>query len=215
MATKLSSFKLKPTNPIRQDPPGAVKSMPSPREMHHAHIFTDENYEEMIEFYKMLFNAEVVAVHDQVASLTFITYDDHDHRVVLIKRPGLKPKVPNSVGVSHIAYCYESLGELIYIYKRLKESGHQPPQWCVNHGNSTSFYYTDPDGNEVETMMDNFSTIDTQEYKRVYQFTEAFGETPEADFDPDKMVALYESGVPDTVLLDREEVRRMRREGTL
>ena len=138
--------------------------------------------------------------------------------------------MPNSVGVSHIAYCYERLGELIFIYKRLKESGHPPPQWCVNHGNSTSFYYTDPDGNEVETMMDNFdlvavrevetmmdnfSTIDTQEYKRIYQFTEAFGETPEADFDPDKMVALYESGVPDTVLLDREEVRRMRLEGTL
>jgi hypothetical protein len=37
----------------------------------------------------------------------------------------------------------------------------------------------------------------------------------EGNFDPDKMVELYESGVPDSVLLDREEVRRMAREGKL
>lgn len=215
MATTLSSFQLKPINPIRQDAPGSVTSMPSPREMHHAHIFTDEKYEEMIEFYKMLFNAEVIAVHNHSASLTFLSYDDHDHRVVLIKRPGLQPKIANSVGVSHIAFCYESLGELIFIYKKLKGIGHPPPHWTVNHGNSTSFYYKDPDGNEVETMMDNFAPIDTREYKNIYQFTEEFGEMKEGNFDPDKMVALYESGVPDTTLLDREEVRRMVREGVL
>ena len=37
----------------------------------------------------------------------------------------------------------------------------------------------------------------------------------EGNFDPDKMVELYEAGVPDSVLLDREEVRRMAREGKL
>ena len=37
----------------------------------------------------------------------------------------------------------------------------------------------------------------------------------EGNFDPDKMVELYESGVPDTILLDREEVRRLVREGRL
>ncbi|MEK9644828.1 MAG: hypothetical protein VW547_04725, partial [Alphaproteobacteria bacterium] len=75
--------------------------------------------------------------------------------------------------------------------------------------------YRDPDGNEVETMLDNFSSIDTQDYKRYYQFTEEFGEMSEGNFDPDKMVALYESGVPDSDLLDREKVRAMIREGTL
>ena len=89
------------------------------------------------------------------------------------------------------------------------------PHWTVNHGNSTSFYYKDPDGNEVETMMDNFSPLETQTYKRHYQFTDEFGAMAEGNFDPDKMVALYESGVPESVLLDREEVRRMVREGAL
>jgi len=64
-------------------------------------------------------------------------------------------------------------------------------------------------------MLDNFSSLETQDYKRFYQFTEDFGEMSEGNFDPDKMVELYESGVPDSILLDREEVRRMVREGKL
>lgn len=202
-------------NPTRVDPPGSVTSMPSPSKVHHVHIFTEDRYEEMIEFYSRLFDAEVVAEHVHRASLSFLSYDDHDHRVVIIKRGGLTPKTGPAVGVSHVAFGYASLGELIYIYKRLKEWGYDAPHWTVNHGNSTSFYYRDPDGNEVETMCDNFAPIDTQRYKRNYQFTEEFGEMSEGNFDPDKMVALYESGVPDSVLMDREEVRRMVREGTL
>ena len=64
-------------------------------------------------------------------------------------------------------------------------------------------------------MLDNYSTLDTQTYKRHYQFTEEFGAMREGNFDPDKMVELYDSGTPESILLDREEVRRMVREGTL
>lgn len=216
MATKTAeTFKLKPIAPHRVDPPGAVRKMPSPREMHHVHVFSDENYNAMVEFYQMIFNGEITNVNDGKAKLTFITYDDHDHRVVIIKRPGWGTKPEKPVGLSHIAFAYSSLGELIYIYKTLKAAGHPPPHWTVNHGNSTSFYYRDPDGNEVETMLDNFSSLDTQDYKRYYQFTDEFGEMSEGNFDPDKMVELYESGVPDSILLDREKVREMIREGRL
>ena len=216
MATSTAStYRPKKVAPFRSDAPGTVKAMPSPREMHHVHVFTDERYEEMVAFYTRLFNGEVVTEHNHRASLTFITYDDHDHRIVIIKQPGWGTKPERPVGISHIAFAYASLGELIYIYKQLKEWGHPPPHWTVNHGNSTSFYYRDPDGNEVETMMDNFSPLETQNYKRYYQFTEEFGEMAEGNFDPDKMVALYESGVPESILLDREEVRRLIREGEL
>ena len=216
MATKTAdTYQLKPVAPVRTDAPGTVTKMPSPREMHHVHIFSDENYDAMVAFYQMVFNGEVTNVHDKKAKLTFITYDDHDHRVVIIKQPGWGTKPKKPVGLSHIAYAYSSLGELIFIYKTLKAAGHPPPHWTVNHGNSTSFYYRDPDGNEVETMLDNFSALDTQDYKRFYQFTEEFGEMAEGNFDPDKMVELYESGVPESTLLDREKVREMIREGTL
>ena len=66
-----------------------------------------------------------------------------------------------------------------------------PPRWTVNHGNSTSFYYCDPDGNEVETMLNNFSASETRDYTRLCQFTDEFGEMSEGNFDPDKMVDLY------------------------
>lgn len=218
MATEISgTYTLKPTAPVRSDPPGAVTEMPSPRELHHVHIFSDENYDEMVAFYQMLFNGGVTNVHkhDGGGELTFITYDDHDHRIVIIKKMGWGGKNPKQVGLSHLAFAYSSLGELIYIYKTLKAAGHPAPHWTVNHGNSTSFYYRDPDGNEVETMLDNFSAQETQDYKRFYQFTEEFGEMSEGNFDPDKMVALYESGVPDSILLDREQVREMARDGRL
>ncbi len=198
--------------PLRRDAPGAVTSMPSPRKIHHVHIFSDENFDAMVEFYLKVFNAEIVAVNPR--GLTFMTFDDHDHRIVIIPRPGWGTKADRPIGVSHVAFCYASLGELIFVYKKMKE-WEVPVHQFVNHGNSTAFYYLDPDGNRVETMMDNYTPLQTQDYKRHYQWSEEFGEMGEANFDPDKMVQLYDSGVPDDILLDREEVRRLVREGRL
>ena len=64
-------------------------------------------------------------------------------------------------------------------------------------------------------MMDNYTSLQTQDYKRHYQWSEYFGKMAEANFDPDKMLALYQSGVPDTDLLDREKVREFVRGGQL
>ena len=47
--------------------------------------------------------------------MTFLSFDDHDHRVVIVKRPGWGAKPERAVGVSHLAFCYRSLGELIYV----------------------------------------------------------------------------------------------------
>lgn len=211
------NYKLKPVAPLRRDPPGSIKEMPKPQLMHHLHILTNENYEKMVEFYQRLFNADIVTETGQPSGqeLTFLSYDDYDHRVVLIKLPHLKPKAPGTVGVSHLAFGYASLGEILYIYQRMKEWGYNAPHWVVNHGNSTSMYYTDPDGNQVETLVDNFAPIDCQNYKRYYQFTETFGDMAEGNFDPETMIELYESGVPEDILLDREKVRAMIKEGKL
>jgi len=205
-------FLPKKTVPMRSDPPGAVKAMPSPREMHHVHIFSDVHFDEMVEFYQWLFNAEIVRVNPD--GLTFMAYDDHDHRVVIIPRKGWGEKPERPIGMSHLAFAYASLGELLYVYQRMKERGRAPFR-VVNHGNSTSFYYRDPDGNAVETMMDNFAPGEAQDYKRYYQWSDAFGAMSEGSFDPDKMLALYEAGVPDTELIDRENVRKLVAEGKL
>ena len=206
----------KSVNPMRRDAPGAVSAMPSPTKMHHLHIFSGDNYDRMVEYYLRLFNAVVVQRADvNGLYLTFMSYDDHDHRIVILRQPGWKPRPEGAIGVSHLAFGYASLAELMFLYRRMREYGYDKPPYCVNHGNSTSLYWRDPDGNQVETMMDNFSPSETQDYKRHYQFSAAFGEMDEARFDPEKMLALFEAGTPDTTLLDREEVRRLVREGRL
>ena len=217
MATELRSrYVPEKINPIRHDAPGDVKSMPTPTKMHHVHIYSDTNYDAMVEFYLKLFNANIVNVtYFGPNKTTFMTYDDHDHRIIIIKRPGWGVKKDKQIGVSHLAFGYASLGELIYLYKRMREYGYPPPPRTLNHGNSTSLYWKDPDGNEVETMCDNYSPQECQDYKRNFQFSEEFGEMDEACFEIDKMVKLYEDGVPDTILMDREEVKRLRKEGML
>lgn len=200
-------------SPLRQDPPGAVKSMPSPFKLHHTHIYSDERYDEMVAYYLKLFNAEVVKANDY--GFTFMSFDDHDHRIVIIKRDNSDPRSERAIGPSHVAYCYASLGELIYVFRSMTKAGYDAPPYCVNHGNSTAFYYRDPDGNQVELMVDNYTTAETQDYKRYFQWSEGFGKMSEGEFDPAKMADLYESGMPDSVLLDREEVRRLCREGKL
>jgi hypothetical protein len=203
-------------SPLRHDAPGAVKSMPSPTKIHHVHIYSDVNYDAMVEYYQRLFNANTVTVTEfGPRKITFLTYDDHDHRVIIIGQPGWGTKPEKPIGVSHLAFGYASLGELMFLYKRMREYGYPKPPYCVNHGNSTSMYWKDPDGNEVETMADNYTPQQCQDYKRHYQFSPEFGAMDEGCFDPDKMLALYESGVPDTVLMDREQVKRLRREGKL
>lgn len=200
-------------NPLRQDPPGSVTEIPAPSFIGHIHIFTDVNYDAMVDFYVKIFNAEVTAVNSG-APMTFITYDDYDHRVVIMYAEGWGEKPQNAVGYSHLAFGYQSLAEVLFIYERMKEWGYTP-HWTVNHGNSTSFYYRDPDGNQVETLVDNYPPIQTKNYKMNYQFSEDFGEMREGNFDPDKMVALHKSGVPDTILLDRDEVKRLIADGKL
>ena len=214
MAMKLSPRDTVPESvaPLRVDPPGTVTEMPSPGMIHHIHIFADEHYEEVVAFYKTLLNAELV--RERPDNVTFLTYDDYDHRIAIFKREGWTKRADKTLGVSHVAFAYSSLGEIMFIYKRMKSLGYEPHR-ALNHGNSTSFDYSDPGGNEVEIMMDNYAPLDNQNYKRHYQGTKAFGKSGDGDFDPAKMLALYESGVPDSVLLDREEVKRLAAEGKL
>ena len=50
-----------------------------------------------------------------------------------------------------------SLADPATSYEQKKARG-VVPHWPVNHGISTSMYYTDPDGNEFEMQVNNFDT---------------------------------------------------------
>ncbi len=95
-------------------------------------------------------------------------------------------------GYDHFAFEYRTMDELVVrTYAQLKESGVKP-YWCTNHGMTTSIYYADPDGNRVETQVDNFPT---KAEGLAYIRGPDFARNPVGiDFDPDEMVDKVRGG---------------------
>lgn len=146
-------------------------------------------FEDMVDFYMNLLNARVVERTDKLA---FLTYDDEHHRMAFINMSGAADQEKGPVGLDHVAYTLADLGDLFRQYKRLKAQG-LIPFWTINHGMTTSMYYRDPDGNGVEFQVDNFKT---KEELDAFFASGKFSENPiGVDFDPEKLLAMYEDGV--------------------
>lgn len=71
--------------------------------------------------------------------------------------PDLEPAQRQRPGLDHMQLRETSLENLARRYEALKAGGLLPAR-SYNHGPGTSFYYTDPDGNEVEMSAANFDT---------------------------------------------------------
>jgi len=157
-------------------------------------VFKTGRFQEMVDFYKLFLNGWVVMGSEM---LCFLTYDDEHHRVAIVNAGNIPPLNRRSAGIEHFAYAYSSLGDLFANYLRLKERGIRP-YWCINHGPTTSIYYRDPDGNQIETQTDNFPTV--QELLAFFG-TETFKANPiGVEFDPDRLVDLYRQGFPEEQL---------------
>lgn len=164
-----------------------------------AHVlYSTRRYDEMIAWYEDVFEAKVV---QRDPALAFMTYDDEHHRFAFANLDTLKPDggadERGDVGVNHLAYTYASAGELLETYGRLKSKG-ITPYWPVHHGIAMSLYYRDPDGNRMEFQVD----VGTPEQASAYMSTPAFAANPVGvGFDPDRLLAEYQSGAGEDVLL--------------
>ena len=144
----------------------------------------------MLDWYRTVLEADTQYSNE---SSTFSTYDEGHHRLAFVARPGTIDKVPNAAGLAHLAYAYADMDELVTTYERLKAAGIVPVR-TINHGPTTSMYYADPDGNQVELQIDNF---DTPEECHAWFFRPQFSENPIGiTFDPDELVAKFRAGVP-------------------
>jgi len=155
-------------------------------------VLQSPQFEKMRDWYKTFLNAQAMFENDVV---TFLTYDDEHHRILIASRPDLKAKDPDTAGLAHFAYAFDSLHDLLMNYKRLRDEHEMEPTYCVNHGFMTSFYYNDPDGNEVEFGVDNFPTNEeTNAWLSKGLFDKNF-----FGFmcDPAKMLEMHENNVPD------------------
>ena len=166
--------------------------MTAPSKFAHV-VYRTHRYEEMIDWYTRVFEATIRYRDDRFA---FLSYDDEHHRMALVNlgpEPSKSVKPGTAVpGVHHVAYTWKNLDELLDTYRRLKKLGVKPVR-PVRHGMTLSMYYADPDGNGLEFQIDLLDPDAANEFMH----GPVFARNPRGDaFDPDELVARYESGKP-------------------
>ena len=178
---------------------------PAPRELRPSRfshlVLQTPRYEEMTAWYKTWLSAKPLFENGLVC---FLTYDEEHHRLMIGRNPNLKPRDPEAAGVVHFAYAVETLEDLVNYYLRLEAQG-IVPHHSMNHGFTTSIYYHDPDGNEVEIQVDNFKT---KESMNGWFATGAFDRNFVGySFDPAYMVERFRAGVPEDQILQQDLYR--------
>ncbi|KAH6972731.1 Glyoxalase/Bleomycin resistance protein/Dihydroxybiphenyl dioxygenase [Ilyonectria sp. MPI-CAGE-AT-0026] len=154
-----------------------------------AHVFLRTNrFQEMVAWYKTVLGAEARFESERIA---FLCFDEEHHRVAICALPGTGDKIKTSAGLEHMAFGFSTLDDLALAYQQRKDVGIMP-SWCVNHGITTSIYYTDPDGNQIETQVDTFEDNDEA---TAYMSSPEFKANPVGtEFDPEDLVRRLKSG---------------------
>ncbi len=166
-------------------------------------VYRTRRFEEMLEWYKTVFDAKV---QHQNPALAFLTYDDEHHRFAFANLAALQPggaetEKQGVIGVDHVAYTYSSLDDLLENYAQLKARG-ITPYWCVHHGITVSMYYADPDGNQMEFQVECFESNDDA---NAFMSGPGFAENPiGVEYDPEDWLAQKKSGAPITSRLLRQ-----------
>jgi catechol-2,3-dioxygenase len=151
-----------------------------------------------IDWYGRALGAQV-RFRNEVAA--FMSFDDEHHRFVLWDDGDTGEKAENARGVDHIGFSCGGPSELACQYERLKGLGITPAM-SVNHHFTSSLYYRDPDGNEVEITCDNLPTKhECSAFMKTPPMAEAmqppaFG----SEFDPEELLQLHRSGASQRVM---------------
>ncbi|KAM5353694.1 hypothetical protein ACJ41O_000344 [Fusarium nematophilum] len=171
----------------------------SPAALAHV-VLRTANLEPMVQFYTDFLGGTVTYGNDMIS---FITYDEEHHRIALIGIPTTEPKNSNSCGLEHIAFSFSSLTDLLVSYRQRKARNINAV-WCVNHGPTTSIYYKDPDGNMLETQVDNFDTV---EDSTAFMMSDNFSSNPiGTDFDAEELIRALKNGQDERLLKKRQEI---------
>jgi len=185
----------------------AIAHLPEPEPPHRrpsrfSHlVLQTPQFEEMTAWYKTVLSAKPMFEN---AVVCFLTYDEEHHRVMIGRNPNSTPRDPKAAGVVHFAYAVETLEDLVNAYLRLEAAGIVPHN-CINHGFTTSLYYHDPDGNEVELAVDNYKSREAMDaWFATGAFDRDFVGRP---FDPDYMVERFRAGVPEDEILQKDLYR--------
>lgn len=163
---------------------------------------TPEKYEKMIDWYTTFFGGSVVY---RAPGGAFISWDEEHHRCVILVSPEHEHIKNRKTATCfyHIAFTLDSLSDLATSYEQKKAKGIEP-HWPVNHGMSTSMYYFDPDGNEIELQVDNFDTV---EETYAFMASAEFAENPiGVDIVPQEFVDRVRSGEDEAAIKRRPQI---------
>ncbi|KAH8812870.1 Glyoxalase/Bleomycin resistance protein/Dihydroxybiphenyl dioxygenase [Xylogone sp. PMI_703] len=173
----------------------------SPKKLAHVVLRTGR-FKEMVSFYKTFLGAEAAYEND---FLSFLAYDGEHHRIAIVDIPGIDtgPKRREFPGLEHVAFSFSTLDDLCLAYRQRKAKGILPI-WCVNHGPTTSMYYQDPDGNQIEAQVDNFDSV---EGANEFFSSREFAENPiGVDFDPEELITKLKENVDHKILKRRLDI---------
>lgn len=174
---------------------------------HHVNLKTTQR-DAMVEWYRCVVGVQVVT---QTAGGTWLSNDESNHRLALVTEQALGTPIvrdPERLhdGLLHTAWEFATVDDLLATYERLERLAIVPRR-AVNHGPTLSFYYTDPDGNQVELQCDTFG--DWSMSLSFMQTSEQFEQDP---FGPDVDPALMLSDRRNDI--SAEEVLRRSYTGT-
>ncbi len=108
-------------------------------------------------------------------------------------------------GLHHFQFGVAALGELVAQHEHMAAIGVRPHR-AANHGQATSFYFRDPDGNIVEFSCSNF---DTMEEEIAFMSGPVFAANPSGlELDADRFVSRFRAGDPldELLRLDNQAV---------
>jgi catechol 2,3-dioxygenase-like lactoylglutathione lyase family enzyme len=186
--------------------PATGRALAAPAKLAHF-VLRTSRYEEMLKWYQHVLKAHVVYGNEY---LSFLTYDEEHHRIAILKVDGLSAPVGEISGVHHIAFTYRDLQTLFDNYELLKAEGVNPV-YVLNHGPTTSLYYADPDGNQLEFQVENYDTV---EESTEFFYSDAFKDNPiGVEFDPQEFADRLRAGEPEAVLKRRPDIGKRGMEG--
>ena len=163
----------------------------SPARLAHV-VLRSSQFDALVDWYKTVLCARI-AFSD--GALAFLSYDEEHHRIAVLNIPGLQRQPSGMTGMHHMAFTYASLSDLDRLGIR--------PITCINHGPTTSMYYADPDGNQVELQIDNYDTV---EEAGKFFYSAAFAKNPiGVDFEPADLVKRFRAGEDEATIKKRPD----------
>jgi catechol-2,3-dioxygenase len=159
----------------------------APSELNHV-VLRSAHVADGAAFYEHLLGMKRMAGDGKMAAA--MSQDGEHHRVLLINVSEADRSA--GPGLEHMAFKVRTVGELLGNYKRCKDLG-IVPFMSVHHGGTLSAYYLDPDGVQIEVLVDTQPTDVSIEMMHSPQFAENPIGVP-VDFDD--LCERYEAGEP-------------------